>query len=108
MTETMTIPSIHRRLRTAGPELSRSRLDRGGGGGDGEDGGMEGRIDALEAANFETRDRLARIETRLDSFATHEDLHKAINAQTWRLVSFVCSFGTALVAATYFVARHLN
>lgn len=68
---------------------------------------MEARIVALEAANFETRDRLARIETRLDSVDTRGDLHKAVNAQTWRLVTFVCSFGTALVAAT-FVAAHFQ
>ncbi|KVE33734.1 hypothetical protein WS68_11205 [Burkholderia sp. TSV86] len=75
---------------------------------------METRISALEAANLETRDRLARIETRLDSVATKADLldvkatlHQEINAQTWKLVTFVCSFGTALVAATYFLAKHV-
>ncbi|MDE1139933.1 MAG: hypothetical protein PW999_09820 [Paraburkholderia tropica] len=86
-----------------------------GGGGSGDDGGMEARISALEAANLETRDRLARIETRLESVATKADLseltssfHREINAQTWRLVTFVCGFGTALVAATYFFAKHVN
>ena len=104
MTEMMTIRDISRRLRGAGAELPRPPFDNDGGGGD--DGGMDARIIALEAANLETRDRLARIETRLGSVATREDLHKEINAQTWRLVTFVSSFGTALVAATYFVARH--
>lgn len=37
-----------------------------------------------------------------------EDLHREINAQTWRLVTFVCSFGTALVAGTYFIATHFR
>lgn len=69
---------------------------------------MEARIVALETANLETRDRLTRIETRLASFATCEDLHREINALTWRLVTFVCSFGTALVAATYFIATHFR
>jgi hypothetical protein len=83
---------------------------------------MEARIAALEQANLETRDRLARIETRLDSVATKADLvglhgdmqsmrvalHQEINAQTWKLVTFVCSFGTALVAATYFIAKHVS
>lgn len=76
---------------------------------------MEARISALEVANLETRDRLARIETRLDSVATKADLaeltatfHREINAQTWKLVTFVCSFGTALVAATYFFAKHVS
>jgi len=84
-------------------------------GGGGDDGGMEARIVALEA----TRDRLARIETRLDPMATKADLfelrgdmgaalHREINAQTWKLVTFVCSFGTALVAVTYFIAKHVS
>jgi len=76
--------------------------------GSGDDGAMEARISALEGANIDTRDRLARIETRLDSVATREDLHKEITAQTWRLVTFVCSFGTALVAATFFIAKHVS
>jgi hypothetical protein len=40
------------------------------------------------------------------NYVTKEDLHKEINAQTWRLITFVCGFGTALVAATYFIATH--
>ncbi|MCM2546211.1 hypothetical protein ACVCII_03950 [Burkholderia glumae] len=67
---------------------------------------METRVSALEAANLDTRDRLARIETRLDFVATKDDLHREISAQTWKLVTFVCGFGTALVAATYFLATH--
>lgn len=77
-----------------------------GNAGSGDDGEMEARISALEAANLETRDRLIKIETRMDSLASKEDLHKELSAQTWRLVTFVCSFGTALVAATYFIAKH--
>ncbi|PRH37743.1 hypothetical protein C6V07_01520 [Burkholderia gladioli] len=77
-----------------------------GGGGSGDDGSMEARIAALEAANVDTRERLARIETRLDFVATKDDLHREISAQTWKLVTFVCGFGTALVAATYFLATH--
>jgi hypothetical protein len=90
-----------------------------GGGEPPYDGGMEARITTLEQANLETRDRLARIETRLESVATKADLaelrgemgsalHREINAQTWKLVTFVCSFGTALVAATYFFAKHIS
>lgn len=94
--------AMERKLRYA-PHVP---IDAGGGGGD--DGDMEARITALEAANLETRDRLAWIETRLESVATREDLHNEIIAQTWRLVTFACSFGTALVAATFFVAKHVN
>jgi hypothetical protein len=41
------------------------------------------------------------------NYATKEDLHKEINAQTWKLVTFVCGFGTALVGATYFIVKHI-
>lgn len=86
-------------------------LDTGGSPPD--DRNMEQRIAKLEGFSQDTRDRLARIETRMDAFATktdigdlRADLHKEITAQTWRLVTFVCGFGTALVAAVYFIAKH--
>lgn len=90
-----------RKLRLADPEF-----DSVGGGGD--DGGMEARISALESSNLDTRDRLARIETRLETFATKEDLHRELAGQTWRLVTFVCGFGTFLVGATYFIFTHVK
>lgn len=40
--------------------------------------------------------------------AMRVELHKEISGQTWKLVTFVCGFGGALVAATYFVATHLR
>lgn len=76
--------------------------------GGGNDGGMEARISTLEAANVDPRERLTRIETRLEAVTTKEDLHLEINAQTWKLITFVCSLGTALVAATYFLATHIG
>jgi hypothetical protein len=46
---------------------------------------------------------LARIETRLDTFATKEDLHRELHGMTWRL------FGgaTALVGVVYWIARYI-
>ncbi|PRP68723.1 hypothetical protein BUE93_20890 [Chromobacterium amazonense] len=71
---------------------------------------MEARVSKLEAIAEATRDRLTGVETRLSiierTMATKEDLHKEINAQTWKLVTFVCGFGSALVAAVYFIAKH--
>lgn len=75
-----------------------------GGGGGGHDGGMESRISALEAANLETRDRLARIETRLEAVATKADLHEALHSLTWKIIG-ACA---ALVAAAYFVAKYVQ
>ena len=41
------------------------------------------------------------------TFASREDLHRETSALTWRLVTFVCGFGTALVGATYFIAANV-
>ena len=64
---------------------------------------MEARIIALEEFAVDVRDRLARIETRLDTFATKEDLHRELHGMTWRL------FGgaTALVGVVYWIARYI-
>lgn len=82
---------------------------------------MEARVSKLETIAETTRDRLTGVETRLavieQAMATKADLigeavsiraelHKEINAQTWKLVTFVCGFGSALVAAVYFIAKH--
>ena len=64
---------------------------------------MEERIIALEEFAVDALDRLARIETRLDTFATKEDLHRELHGMTWRL------FGgaTALVGVVYWIARYI-
>lgn len=87
------------------------------GGGPPHNGDMEARVAKLEAIAETTRDKIAGVETRLaviektmatkdDLQAMRVDLHKEINAQTWKLVTFVCGFGTALVGAVYFIATH--
>lgn len=85
-----------------------SSLPPGGGGGD--NGDMEARVQTLEQTVIDVRERLAHIETRLDQTATKEDialtrsdLYKAINAQTWRLIGVTA----ALVAAVFFIVRYL-
>ena len=79
-----------------------------GGDGGGYDDGMETRVGKLEEFVSDARDRLTRIETRLDQTATSAEMRKEMTDQTWRLVSFVCGFGTALVAATYFMATQVR
>ena len=65
---------------------------------------MEARIIALEEFAVDARDRLARIETRLDTFATKADLHRELHGMTWRL------FGgaSALVGLVYWIARNIH
>ncbi|MPV65840.1 hypothetical protein [Burkholderia sp. BE17] len=75
-----------------------------GGGGGGNDGGMESRIAALEAASLETRDRLTRIETRLESVATKADLHETLHTMTWKIIGAVA----VLVGAVYYIAKHVS
>ena len=62
---------------------------------------METRISDLEVFAVDARDRLARIETRLDTFATKEDLHRELNGMTWRLLGGA----SALVGIVYWIAR---
>ena len=66
---------------------------------------MEARVAKLE-------ELLGTIKLDLEilraSHASKEDLHREISAQTWKLVTFVCGFGTALVGATYFIATHVK
>lgn len=58
---------------------------------------IESRLDKIEG-------RLDRIEVRLDATATKAELHQAIAAQTWRMITAA----TALVAATYYIARNVH
>lgn len=69
---------------------------------------MDARVAKLEEFAVETRERMARMETRLEQTVTSAELHKEMNAQTWRLITFVCSFGAALVGITYFLATHVK
>lgn len=83
---------------------AQGRLPPGSGGGD--NGDMETRVRILEQNMIDVRERLARMETRLDQTATKNDLidvYKAINTQTWRVISAAA----ALVAAVYFIVRYL-
>lgn len=69
---------------------------------------MEARVTALENFAIETRDRLTRIETRLDTFATKEDLHRVLHALSMRLIGFGVGAGSALVGIVYWIARNIH
>ena len=66
---------------------------------------METRGTSIENVATETRDCLARMETRMDIFfdthATKADLHKELQAMTWRLLGGA----SALVGIVYWVVR---
>ena len=97
---------------------TRDNTSPAGGGGSEPPMELIERVAHLETDMREVRDRLARVEIKLDAFATKADLsaaesklattiYQSINAQTWKLVTFVCSFGTVLVGATYYIATHV-
>ena len=93
-----------RGLQLVRPSASGSHGVDGHGGG-GNDGGMDARLAKLEAVipTLSTKEDLVR-----EVGSVRTEIHKEINAQTWRLVTFVTGFGTALVAATYFVAKYVH
>jgi transcriptional regulator with XRE-family HTH domain len=66
-----------------------------------DDGATESRLRALE-------DAVLKINTLLPTLATKDDLHREINAQTWRFVTWTTGIGGLLVTATYFIARHVS
>jgi len=82
------------------------RFDGGSGGGN--NGSMEARIESLEAFALSARERLTRIETKLDAAATREDLHRELGAQTWRIIGAVITLGTLLSGVVYFIARNVR
>ena len=83
--------------------------DKGGGG---DDGGMLERIARLEAVipTLATKEDLARLEGKVGAAEGNirGELHKAINDQTWKLITWTTGLGAALVAAAFFVARSVH
>ncbi len=69
---------------------------------------MEARVIALEDFAIETRDRLARIETRLGAFVTKADLHQELHSMTWKLLGGAMSGASALVGMVYWIARNIH
>ena len=69
---------------------------------------MEARVVALEEFAIETRDRLALIETRLDTFVTKADLHQELHSMTWKLLGGAMSVASALVGIVYWIARNIH
>jgi len=87
-------------------------------GGPPDDPNMEPRVKALEKFADDARSelrtidvRLAKIETRLDNFATKEDvkslsaeLHRELHATTWKIIGAM----GLICAAVFWMARNIE
>ncbi|WP_425318500.1 hypothetical protein [Pseudomonas nitroreducens] len=121
------IASIESRWNELQKSEAQQRRDKNGGGGDtgggnppgGQD--LEKRVEALEKALPDIRERLVRVETKLDAIedtmektmASKDDLkvlrgeistemHKSFNDQTWRVIMAACVLaGIAFTAGKY-------
>lgn len=86
---------------------------RGSDGGPPGGDGLEKRVEKLEQALPDIRERLVRVETKVDAieqnmatkadlFDLKADLHKAINDQTWKFMGVATALaGLAFVAARF-------
>ena len=77
------------------------------------------RVSKLEGIAEKTSAQLTALEKDVavikSNYATKEDvtrlegsMHKELTAQTWRIVGFMVTFGTAITAAVYFIARNVK
>jgi hypothetical protein len=69
---------------------------------------MEARVVPFEKFQVNTQERLTRIETRLDTFATKADLHQALHSMTWKILGGALSGASALVGIVYWIARNVH
>lgn len=81
------------------------------GGIEGRLGKIEQNVAALQKDVSVLKDDVATlksdvlgIKTQLPTFATKEDLYKALQEQTWRVIGA----GALLVAATFWIARNVS
>lgn len=77
-----------------------------GGGDGGNMDGMEARVIKLEEFAQETRERLTRIETRLDQTATKADLSEAMNGMVKWVVGTGVALGVAGITIMTFVLNN--
>ncbi|MGC4396023.1 hypothetical protein [Hydrogenophaga sp. T2] len=87
-------------------EAAKVRQGSGIDGGPPDNGGMEARVVKLEEFAQDTRDRLTRIETRLDQTATKADLSEAMNGLVKWVVGTAVGLGVAGITVMTFVLNN--
>lgn len=66
---------------------------------------MDDRLRSVENRVERIEERVIFTATKADVLQCQTDVYRAINMQTWRLVTFVSGFGALLTAATFYIAR---
>ena len=95
------------KLKIVGPGVSASgSADVAGGGNPPYDGDMEARVIKLEDFAVDTRERLTRIETRLDQTATKADLHELSASMIKWMVGTAVGLGVAAITIMTFVLNN--
>jgi len=84
------------------PRAGAPSLADGGDGGD--NGGMEARVRNLESTVTSVRERLARIETRVEQTATKEDVVKVESS----LLKWFIGTAIALVSLAFVAAKLIS
>jgi len=73
-----------------------------------ENGAMKHQASAQARGTSSLRDRLIRVEARLEHMPTRCELHRAITGQTWRIVTWTTGVCTALTTATFAIAKWVH
>lgn len=64
---------------------------------------MEARVAKLEDRMSKIDSEIVRVEHSLKA-----EIHRAINDQTWKLITWTTGLGAALVTAVFFIARNVH
>lgn len=73
---------------------------------------METRVTRLEVVvtTLATREDMAKMHggLREDMATLRAEMHREFNAQSWRIIGAMISFGTVLTAIVYYIARNVT
>ncbi len=103
--------NIHQIFSSQRAEFDRVKQTGGGGpvdsgGSPPHDGAMDKRVEKLEEFAQDAKDRLIKIETRLDQVVTKADLSDAMNAQIKWMVGTAVVLGVAAITIMTFVLNN--
>lgn len=84
----------------------KAKIDQGGGGGDNGDMELTARVAHLETDMKDVRERLTRMEAKIDTFATKADLHEMSSNMIKWMVGTAVGLGAAAITVMTFVLNN--